>query len=97
MKAWNELHPVVIVPTKYYSTPTEKFRNLGVNAVIWANHNLRASLAAMQKISKQILKDESLIQVEDSIATVEEIFRIQSAEELQRAEKIFTTNISGME
>ncbi|CAH2715964.1 Phosphonopyruvate hydrolase [Neobacillus rhizosphaerae] len=87
MKAWNDRHPVVIAPTKYYSTPTEKFKNLGVNAVIWANHNLRASLTAMQKISKQILNDESLIQVEDSIASVEEIFRIQNAEELQSAEK----------
>ncbi|MFO1445080.1 phosphoenolpyruvate mutase [Bacillus sp. Bva_UNVM-123] len=87
MKAWNNQHPVIIVPTKYYSTPTEKFKNLGVNAVIWANHNLRASLTAMQKISKQILKDESLIEVEDSIASVEEIFRIQNDEELQSAEK----------
>jgi phosphoenolpyruvate phosphomutase len=87
MKEWNGRHPVVIVPTKYYSTPTEEFRKLGVNLVIWANHNLRASLSAMQKISKQIQKDESLIQVEDSIATVEDIFRIQNAEELQKAEK----------
>lgn len=87
MKAWNNRHPIIIVPTKYYLTPTEKFKNLGVNAVIWANHNLRASLTAMQKISKQILKDESLIEVEDSIASVEEIFRIQNDEELQSAEK----------
>lgn len=87
MKEWNDRHPVVIVPTKYYSTPTEEFRRLGVNLVIWANHNLRASLSAMQKISKQILVDESINHVENSIASVEEIFRIQNAEELQKAEK----------
>jgi len=41
----------------------------------------------MQKISKQILVDESINHVENSIASVEEIFRIQNAEELQKAEK----------
>lgn len=86
MKEWNGRHPVVIVPTKYYTTPTEEFRRLGVNTVIWANHNLRASITAMQNISKQILKDESLIQVEDSIASVNEIFKLQNAQELQKAE-----------
>ncbi|MBS4195030.1 phosphoenolpyruvate mutase [Lederbergia citri] len=87
MKEWNGRHPVVIVPTKYYSTPKEEFRRLGVNLIIWANHNLRASLSAMQKITKQILIDESINHVEGSIASVEEIFRIQNAEELQEAEK----------
>lgn len=97
MKEWNGRHPVVIVPTKYYTTPTSEFRRLGISAVIWANHNLRASIKAMQDISKQILKYESLIQVEDSIASVNEIFRLQNAEELQSAEKKYlppATNLS---
>lgn len=87
MKEWSGRHPVVIVPTKYYNTPTEQFRKLGVNAVIWANHNLRASVKAMQNISKQILQEENLIHVENQIVSVEEIFRLQNAEELQTAEK----------
>ncbi|MEH7124730.1 phosphoenolpyruvate mutase [Bacillus sp. JJ1773] len=100
MKEWNGRHPVVIVPTKYYTTPTDEFRRLGINTVIWANHNLRASITAMKKISKQILEDESLIHVEDSIVSVKEIFRLQNAEELQRAEKKYlpsTTNQSQTE
>lgn len=87
MKEWSGRHPVVIVPTKYYNTPTEQFRELGVNAVIWANQNLRASVKAMQNISKQILQEENLIHVENQIVSVEEIFRLQNAEELQTAEK----------
>ncbi len=47
MKVWNKRSPVIIVPTKYYTTPTDTFRGWGVNAVIWANHNLRASVQAM--------------------------------------------------
>jgi phosphoenolpyruvate phosphomutase len=44
---WNRRSPVVIVPTMYYNTPTDKFREWGVNLVIWANHNMRASITAM--------------------------------------------------
>lgn len=87
MKEWSGRHPVVIVPTKYYTTATNEFRKVGISTAIWANHNLRASITAMQNISKQILKDESLIQVEKSIVSVQEIFRLQNAEELQQAEK----------
>lgn len=87
MKEWGGRHPVVIVPTKYYNTPTEQFRKLGVNAVIWANHNLRAAVKAMQNITKQILQEENLIHVENQVVSVEEIFRLQNAEELQTAEK----------
>lgn len=87
MKEWGNRHPVIIVPTKYYSTPTDKFRELGVNLVIWANHNLRGSITAMQKICRQIAKDQSLINVEDKIVPVAEVFRLQGADELQEAEK----------
>lgn len=87
MKEWNGRHPVVIVPTKYYTTPTYRFHELGVNLVIWANHNVRASIDAMKKISRQIYQEKSLIGVEGNVATVDEIFRLQGAEELQAAEK----------
>ncbi len=87
MNEWNDRHPVVIVPTKYYSTPTKRFRELGISVAIWANHNLRASIDAMQKISRKIYQDESLINVEGHVTTLEEVFRLQRADELQAAEK----------
>lgn len=89
MHEWDGRHPIVIVPTKYYSTPTEKFQELGISMAIWANHNLRASIDAMQKTSARIMKDQSLINVEDPIVPVKEIFRIQGAGELLEAEKIY--------
>src|SRR5213083_579415 len=46
---WQNRCPLVIIPTKYYSTPTEVFRRARVSLVIWANHLLRASLLAMQQ------------------------------------------------
>lgn len=87
MEEWNNRHPVVIVPTKYYSTPTDKFRDLGVNTVIWANHNMRAAITAIQKNCKEIYDNETLKNVEGKIVSVAEIFRIQGADELKEAEK----------
>jgi len=77
----------VIVPTKYYKTPTEKFSEWNVNLVIWANHNLRASVKAMQDTCKNIYENENLLGVEGKVATVKEIFRIQDEEELKNADK----------
>lgn len=97
MKEWKRRYPVVIVPTKYFTTPTSEFKKLGISTVIWANHNVRASITAMQNISKQIQNDANLIQAEKSIVSVNEIFRLQNVEELQGAEKKYlpsTTNPS---
>ena len=87
MKEWGNRLPVVIVPTKYYSTPTEKFKENGVSLIIWANHNLRTAVKSMQKVSEKIFREESLLGVEDKIVTVSEIFRLQGDAELEEAEK----------
>lgn len=84
MKLWNddksngvERVPIVIVPTKYYTTPTQHFEDIGVSLVIFANHQMRASIKAMQDVTRQIFEDKSLVNVENKIATVSEIFRLQ--------------------
>ncbi len=87
MAAWDGSCPVVIVPTKYYKTPTGHFRELGVSTVIWANHTLRAAVEAMQTAARQLHQSQSLAKLEDRIAPVNEIFRLQGADELRQAEK----------
>jgi len=86
-KAWKNRHPVIIVPTKYYTTPTQVFRDWEVSMVIWANHNMRAAVSAMQKTSATIFKEESLVSVEKGVAPVNEVFRLQGQPELNDAEK----------
>ena len=87
MREWCDRHPVVIVPTKYYSTPTDAFRDMGVKLVIWANHSLRAAVRAMQEATQRIFKEQSLVNVEDSVVPLEEIFRLQGDHELRLAER----------
>lgn len=84
---WANRLPLIIVPTKYYSTPVDVFRRAGISVVIWANQLIRASASAMQAVAAQIRADESIAEVEDRIASVEEIFRLQGAEELEAAEE----------
>lgn len=89
MKEWGNRCPVIIVPTKYYSTPTDHFRDLDISMVIWANHNMRAAIKVMQDTTKRIYDDQSLINVEGKVVTVAEVFRIQGADELKDAEKLY--------
>lgn len=84
---WANRSPLVIVPTKYYATPTEVFEQAGISLVIWANHMIRTCISAMQATAEKIHKTRSLIESEGRIATVSEIFRLQGADELLEAEK----------
>ncbi|WP_310630851.1 phosphoenolpyruvate mutase, partial [Paraburkholderia sp.] len=85
-REWAGRGPLVIVPTKYYSTPTDVFRKAGISTVIWANHQVRAAVSAMQAVTKTIYETQTLVDVEDRIATVNEIFRLQDADEYSDAE-----------
>jgi phosphoenolpyruvate phosphomutase len=86
-REWAGRGPLVIVPTKYYSTPTEVFRKAGISTVIWANHQIRAATSAMQAVVKEIYESQTLVNIEDRIATVNEIFRLQDADEYSEAEE----------
>ncbi|HEX7681943.1 MAG TPA: phosphoenolpyruvate mutase [Trinickia sp.] len=88
-REWAGRAPLVIVPTKYYSTPTEVFRKAGISTVIWANHLVRAAASSMQAVAKEIRDSETLVNVEDRIATVGEIFRLQDADEYAAAERLY--------
>ena len=87
MSAWHKKCPVVIVPTKYYSTPTKVFEEAGISMAIWANHMLRSCITAMQQTAARLYEEKTLLSIEKEVATVKEIFRLQNDEELREAEK----------
>lgn len=89
-KEWGDRLPLVIVPTKYYTTPTDVFREAGnIKIVIWANHLMRSALATMQATAKQIFTDQSLMNVEEKVAPLADVFRLQGESELEKAEKAY--------
>jgi phosphoenolpyruvate phosphomutase len=91
-KEWARRAPLVIVPTRYYSTPTEVFRQAGISTVIWANHLVRSAASAMQSVAREIFESQTLVNVEDRIASVNEIFRLQDADEYSAAERLYLSN-----
>jgi phosphoenolpyruvate phosphomutase len=88
-REWARRAPLVIVPTRYYSTPTRVFRQAGISTVIWANHLVRSAVSAMQSVAKEIHESQTLVNVEDRIVSVNEIFRLQDADEYTAAERIY--------
>lgn len=102
MNEWNKKSdadktkiPVVIVPTKYYTEPTQDFKDMNISTIIWANHNLRSSVAAMQETCRSIKANESLVEIEDKkhVVPVKEVFRLQRQDELSAAEKVYLPEI----
>ena len=86
-REWANRCPVVIVPTTYYATPTERFRDADISLIIWANHNLRASITAMRDLSKRIHAEETLVGIERNVAPMAEVFELAGNKELAEAER----------
>ena len=61
---------MVVVPTNYYKTPTALLESLGVNMVIWANHNLRSAVQAIKSTCQTIYTEQSLVSVEGQVSLV---------------------------
>ncbi len=85
-KEWGNRSPVIIVPTTYYTTSVEVFENAGFSLVIWANMILRGATRAMQETAAHLASMKSLVDLDERIVSVKEIFRLQGSDELAKAE-----------
>lgn len=88
--AWDGLVPLVLVPTAYPRMTVDRIAATGkVGIVIWGNHAIRASVAAMQEVFAQILADGGIHTVENRIAPVAEVFRLQRMDDAKDIETRF--------
>jgi len=87
LDAWANRSPVVLVPTKYWRTPTDEFRARSVSVVVWANHLLRSAIGAMQDTARRLHAEASLLDIEPQVAPLQEVFRLQGDQELEEAER----------
>ena len=81
---WQERLPVVLVPTTYPQVDASELERLGAKIVIYANHGLRASLRAMERTYKEILRSGSTRSVEPLIWPLSTVFDLQHAGHPQR-------------
>ena len=86
MEQWSMDTPVVVVPTKYPTTPVNSLLELGISNVIFANQGLRTVVTALQANLRKLHDSLDLMSIENEIVSVEEVFRIQGMGELKSAE-----------
>ena len=77
LAAWDLDVPVVVVPTTYYSLNVEAAERAGAAVVIYANHALRAAVAAVTDALGAIVQSGSSEPVERDIATLPHLFELQ--------------------
>ena len=68
--------PLVAVPSSYNSVKDKELEDAGFNIVIYANHMLRASYPAMQKVALEILKNGRTYESEKSIMSISNILEL---------------------
>ncbi|MBV8890207.1 MAG: phosphonopyruvate hydrolase [Alphaproteobacteria bacterium] len=85
---WSGPIPLVLVPTAYPDLTEAKIRALGkIALVIYANHAIRAAVAAMRQAFAEIRAEGGIDTIESRIASVEDIFGLQRVADMKRAEK----------
>ncbi|MGC2414280.1 MAG: phosphonopyruvate hydrolase [Stellaceae bacterium] len=85
---WGAQIPLVIVPTAYPQLTEAKVKALGkIAIVIYANHAVRAAAQAMRETFAAIRRDGGIHQIDQRIATVEDIFNLQRVGAMKAAEK----------
>lgn len=90
VRAWSGKVPIVIVPTAYPEMTLERARALGkIKMVIYGNHAIRAAVTAMKDVFAAILKDGGIHNINKSIVSVEEIFRLQRMDLVKEAETAY--------
>lgn len=85
---WGGQLPLVISPTTYAATPTEAFQRSGISAVIWANQNMRAAVAAMRRVCREIHSTQS-VKDTDGLAPLAEVFELMRYDELEQEARRF--------
>ena len=76
------------MPTAYPQLTEAKVRALGkIAIVIYANHAVRAAVGAMREVFAAIRRDGGIHQVDQRIASVDDIFNLQRVAAMKAAEK----------
>ncbi len=90
INAWSGDVPVVIVPTTYPQMTEARAKALGkVGILIYGNHAIRASVTAMQQVFSTIIADGGILNADEDIVPVSEVFRLQRMDDVKANEKLF--------
>ena len=95
MQRWDQRVPIIIVPTKYPTEPISSFVQAGLHNFIFANQSLRTVVTALQRNLSLLRSSLDLMAVENEIAPVSEVFRLQNVQELKSSEERYLPSGGG--
>ena len=75
-RKFNQVTPIIIVPSTFNHIKEFEFIKWGVNVVIYANHMLRSSYPAMLDVAKSILINERSSDCDDLCLPIKEILTL---------------------
>jgi phosphoenolpyruvate phosphomutase len=79
VECWDRKTPLVVIPTTYPSLSVQQMHAIGkIRMAIYANHGLRAAIAGMKRVFRQILADGTSVDAETWIASLGEVFELQT-------------------
>jgi phosphoenolpyruvate phosphomutase len=82
---WDRATPLVVVPTTYHVVTDAELQRTGkVKMVIYANHGIRAAIAATRRVFRQILEDGTTHEAEEWIARLDDLFELQGLTHARR-------------
>jgi phosphoenolpyruvate phosphomutase len=81
--------PVVIVPTSYPSLHYTDLAAHGISMVIYANHGIRSSIAAMRATMERIVDEGTTSSLESELVSIGDVFAMQRLEDMLRRSKRF--------
>ncbi len=91
LERWSLPTPVVVVPTTYHTITATELSEAGAKMVIYANHGLRAGIAAVTDTFEAILRDDRTTGIEDRIAPLATVFDLQGMSLQKRHEAEYIT------
>ncbi len=83
--------PLVCVPTTYNLITEQELIDRGFNIIIHANHLMRASYAAMQKVCKKILLSGRSFEADPLCAPVRDVFKTVGFMDVKEKDKEYST------
>jgi phosphoenolpyruvate phosphomutase len=72
-KEFKNKKPLMCVPTTYHGVKEEELINSGFNIVLYANHLMRASFVAMNKVCEKILEHSRGSEAEELCASLKDL------------------------
>ena len=72
--------PLIVVPTAYNQLKEEELKKMGVDIVIYANHLLRSSYPAMEKVMKKILNNGRSLECDEDCLPIKNIINLIPSE-----------------